>query len=146
MHVIFGDSGLDVQFVGKCRNSCGVRAHFSSGKFIEQVTENVTQIKAPVETNSTPTQAIQLWTGNKLLTGDVAACATKVEVALNSLGFRDIHKSSYPTETYFYANLYENRAGVHCTRIAGQTFVYGSVAGVNVKTVELLRNNIFEKL
>lgn len=92
------------------------------------------------------TQAIQLWTGNKLLVGDIAACTKKVAATLTSIGFTNITKSVYPTETYFYANLNENRTGIHCTNIAGQTFVYGSVAGVDVTTVESLRNDIFGRL
>lgn len=61
------------------------------------------------------------------------------------LGFTDIVKSVYETETYLYANFINNRAGIQCTSVGGKIFVYGSVAGADVKTVEILRNNIFTK-
>ncbi|HSC68181.1 MAG TPA: hypothetical protein VLC79_10845 [Cellvibrio sp.] len=145
LNVSFGEGSLNGQFVGKCRDYCGARASFKSGSFIEHITATSKKVAPTNGANSKKSQAIQLWTGNKLLSGDVAACALKVENALNSLGFIDITKSVYPRETYFYANLNENRTGIHCTNIAGQTFVYGSVAGVNVKKVEQLRNQIFGK-
>jgi len=87
----------------------------------------------------------QLWTGHKELTGSVDSCAFKAESILNMLGFTDIVKSVYETETYLYANFINNRAGIHCTSVGGKIFVYGSVAGADVKTVEILRNNIFTK-
>jgi len=144
LNVAFSEGSLDAQFVGQCRHSCGVRESFKSGKFIERVADNSKMVIPPQKVNK-QTQAIQLWTGNKLLVGDIAVCAKKTEEILNSLGFIKITKSVYPSETYFYANLNENRVGIHCTNIAGQTFVYGSVAGINVKTVEVLRNSIFGK-
>jgi len=146
LNVVFGEASLNAQFVGQCRDACGMRASFKSGTFIERLNANSATVKPTREMNSEQTQSIQLWTGNKLLNGDIAACAKKVEVVLESLGFQNMTKSVYPTETFFYANHNENRTGIHCTSIAGQTFVYGSVAGVDVKAVERLRNSIFEKL
>ena len=70
----------------------------------------------------------------------------KVEAALNSLGLQDITTSTYTTEMYVYTNLEENRTGIHCTKVAGHTFVYRSVAGLNTKVIERLRNTIFQKL
>ena len=87
----------------------------------------------------------QLWTGHKELTESVEVCASKAEKILSSLGFSNITKSVYESESYLYANFLNNRAGIHCTSIGGKTFVYGSVAGAEVKTVETLRNNIFWK-
>lgn len=94
-----------------------------------------------IKENPTP----QLWTGHKELTGSIETCAFKAENILGALGFSNITKSIYEAETYIYANFTNNRAGIHCTSIAGKTFVYGSVAGADVKTVETLRNNIFWK-
>ena len=88
-------------------------------------------------------QPPQLWTGSKRIDGSVEACALKAEQTLNSIGFVQVTKSVYETETYFYGNLGNNRAGIHCTKVAGRTFVFGSVAGSDVKTVEALRNKIF---
>ena len=87
----------------------------------------------------------QLWTGHKELSESIEVCASKTESILSSLGFSDITKSVYESETYVYGNFLNNRAGIHCTSIRGKTFVYGSVAGADVKTVETLRNNIFWK-
>jgi hypothetical protein len=131
LNVIFGEESLNAQFIGQCRDSCGMRASFKSGKFIEHLPANSKSTKSSPEENNK--QTIQLWTGNKLLVGDIAACT-------------NVTKSVYPAETYFYANLNENRTGIHCTSIKGQTFVYGSVAGVDIKMVESLRNDIFGQL
>ncbi|HTF95344.1 MAG TPA: hypothetical protein VL995_04350 [Cellvibrio sp.] len=145
LNVIFGEGKLSAQFTGQCRDSCGMRASFNSGDFVEKLATGASNKKTLDTGTATQPPAIQLWTGNKLLAGDIAACALKTEEILNYLGFTSISKSVYPTETYFYANFVGNRAGIHCTNIAGQTFVYGSVAGTDVKTVELLRNRIFGK-
>lgn len=88
-------------------------------------------------------QPPQLWTGSKRIDGSIEACAVKAEQTLSSIGFIHVTKSIYETETYFYGNLNNNRAGIHCTSVAGRTFVFGSVAGPDVKTVESLRNKIF---
>jgi len=87
----------------------------------------------------------QLWTGQKELTESIEVCAFKAESILSSLGFSKITKSVYESQTYIYANFVNNRAGLHCTSVGGKTFVYGAVAGPDVKTVETLRNNIFWK-
>ena len=87
----------------------------------------------------------QLWTGQKELTESIEFCAFKAESILSSLGFSKITKSVYESQTYIYANFVNNRAGLHCTSVGGKTFVYGAVAGPDVKTVETLRNNIFWK-
>ena len=94
-----------------------------------------------------PKEAVvpQLWTGHKELTESVDVCALKAESILGVLGFSNLTKSAYETETYVYGNYVNNRAGIHCTSIAGKTFVYGSVAGADLKAVEALRNNIFWK-
>lgn len=144
LNVIFGEESLNAQFISQCRDCCGMRASFKSGKFIEYLPASSKLTKPSPEENNK--QTIQLWTGNKLLVGDIAACTKKVEATLISVGFTNITKSVYPAETYFYANLNENRTGIHCTSIKGQTFVYGSVAGVDIKMVESLRNDIFGKL
>ena len=148
LYVTFDEWSLEAKFIGKCQYFCGARARFSSGKFFESpVVPKVSKpTKAHSEATSAQGQPIQLWTGHKLLKNDMATCASKIEVALTSLGFRDITKSTYTTEMYVYANLNENRVGLHCTSVARQTFVYGSVAGLNVKVVESLRNTIFQKL
>lgn len=86
--------------------------------------------------------APQLWTFQKEITGTVEICATKAESILKLQGFSNITKSVYDEQTYFYANFVNNRAGIHCTSIGGKIFVYGAVAGHDVKTVEALRNNI----
>ncbi len=86
-----------------------------------------------------------LWAGHKQLTESIEVCASKAESILSSLGFSNITKSVYESETYLYANFLNNRAGIHCTSIGGKTFVYGSVAGAEAKSVETLRNNIFWK-
>ena len=87
----------------------------------------------------------QLWTGQKELNESVEVCAFKAESILSSLGFSKITRSVYESQTYIYANFVNNRAGLHCTSVGGKTFVYGAVAGSDVKTVETLRNNIFLK-
>jgi len=87
----------------------------------------------------------QLWTGQKELAESIEACAIKAESILSSLGFSKITKSVYESQTYIYGNFVSNRAGLHCTSVGGKTFVYGAVAGPDVKTVETLRNNIFWK-
>lgn len=84
----------------------------------------------------------QLWTFQKEITGTVEICATKAESILKLQGFSNITKSVYDKHTYFYANFVNNRAGIHCTSVGGKIFVYGAVAGPDVKTVEALRNNI----
>ena len=94
-----------------------------------------------INENKTP----QLWTGQKELNESVEVCAFKAESILSSLGFSKITKSVYESQTYIYANFVNNRAGLHCTSVGGKTFVYGAVAGPDVKTVETLRNNIFWK-
>ena len=88
-------------------------------------------------------QPPHLWTGSKRIDGSIEACALKAEQTLNSLGFLHVSKSIYETETYFYGSLGNNRAGIHCTKVAGRTFVFGSVAGADLKKVESLRNSIF---
>lgn len=100
LNVIFGEGSLNAQFIGQCRDSCGMRASFKSGKLIEHVTANSKTVNPP-RANSKQSHAIQLWIGNKLLGGDIAACAKKVEDVLNRLGFTNITNSIYQTETYF---------------------------------------------
>lgn len=138
LDIVFSEGKLNAQFTGECRHYCGARARFKNGDFIE---------RAPSPRQAKPEspeyQPPQLWTGNKQLDGNIESCARKVGKILNSLGFTNITKSVYPAETYFYANVADNRAGIHCTSINGKTFVYGSVAGTDVKTVESLRNKIF---
>lgn len=86
--------------------------------------------------------APQLWTFQKKITGSIEICAVKAESILKLQGFSNITKSVYDEHTYFYANFVNNRAGIHCTSVGGKIFVYGAVAGPDVKTVEALRNNI----
>ena len=97
-------------------------------------TSNVITIKE----NPTP----QLWTFQKEITGTIETCAVKAESILKLQGYSNITKSIYAEQTYFYANFANNRAGVHCTSVGGKMFVYGAVAGIDVKIVETLRNNI----
>jgi hypothetical protein len=91
-----------------------------------------------IKNTSTP----QLWTFQKAITGTIEVCAAKAEKILEMQGYSNITKSVYEEHIYFYANFINNRAGIHCTNVGGKSFVYGAVAGAEVKTVETLRNNI----
>ena len=144
LDVVFSEGKLNAQFTGQCRDHCGARARFRSGDYIERVPSAVQNAKPVSTTGIKQNQAPQLWTGNKQLDGNIESCARKAEKIITSLEFTNITKSVYPAETYFYADFKHNRTGIHCTSINGKTFVYGSVAGSNVKTVESLRNKIFE--
>lgn len=46
---------------------------------------------------------------------------------------------------FSFKNIDGNRNVIHCTSIAGQTFFYCSVAGVNVNPIEQLSNPISGK-
>ncbi len=83
-----------------------------------------------------------LWTFQKIITGSIEVCAAKAEKILEVQGYSNITKSVYEEHIYFYANFINNRAGIHCTNVGGKSFVYGALAGAEVKTVEALRNNI----
>ena len=107
----------------------------------EELGTRVIKEEVVIKEDNTP----QLWTGQKELTESVEVCAFKAESILSSLGFSKITKSVYESQTYIYANFVNNRAGLHCTSVGGKTFVYGAIAGPDVKTVETLRNNIFWK-